>query len=288
MFLVNSLNKKIDIVLSETEHFLIVNKPAGMLVHADSSGTDKNLISELNRQKQSSLANQQIQPNQPHVPQWHLVNRLDKETSGLVFISKKTELVSAFQKILDESEKIYLAVLRGVAENGIWDWPISDKAEGAVTPQGLANNRKNAKSIVTVIQKNQFFTLAEIKIETGRQHQIRKHAKLAGRPVVGDTRYGNPKDNQRIKEKYKFDRMALHAWKLAFPQAKNISILLKNQGYSHEIIQIISSDIGNLSSNLEALNPSIPKVAMDSTKEPILNKTNIVAKEPEEFFTFFK
>lgn len=182
--------------------FLIVNKPEGLSCHNDSD----------------SLL-------QRYGKTWHLVNRIDKETSGIVVITQKPDLQNSIQKALSEGKKTYLAVLRGVllqeaqGQGGQWQewtWAISDQGEGRDAPQGKPENQKEAKTLYRVVKSNSYFSLTECQILTGRQHQIRKHSRLSGRPIVGDARYGNPKDNKRVAKMYDFHRMALHAWKLEF------------------------------------------------------------------------
>lgn len=156
---------------------------------------------------------------------WHLVNRIDRETSGLVVITQKPELQNDIQIALTQGKKFYAAVLRGNMpqetgpSSGMWhEWffPISDHGEGRDNPQGRLEDQKESRTLYRVIQSNAYFSLVTCHILTGRQHQIRKHSRLAGRPVVGDTRYGNVKDIERIAKIYNFHRMALHSWKLEF------------------------------------------------------------------------
>ncbi len=177
--------------------FLVVNKPEGMSCHND----------------EGSLL-------QIYGKEWHLVNRIDRETSGLVVITKNSELQNQIQAALTAGEKTYFAILRGVlplsTEWNEWNFPLSDHGEGRDTAQGNPDEHKAAKTLYRVVQCNGFFSAVECRLVTGRQHQIRKHSRLAGRPIVGDPRYGNPKDNERISKMYNFPRMALHAWKLNF------------------------------------------------------------------------
>lgn len=159
-----------------------------------------------------------ILQNEYKLKDFHFVNRLDQETSGLMVIGLNTTTVPKLQEALTQGHKKYLAILRGtkLSGEGQWTWPITDKAEGRANPQGLSRERKEAISRWKVLGQNQYFTEIEVEIETGRQHQIRKHAALAKHPIVGDSRYNEPKYNTRIRELYNFPRMALHAWKLSF------------------------------------------------------------------------
>ena len=177
--------------------FLIVNKPAGVSCHNDPDSVI-----------------------QKYGKEWHLANRLEKENSGLLVITKNSKLQNSIQNALSEGEKIYSAVMRGsmpLSDSwNEWNTPISDQGEGRDNPQGKSVDWKDSKTLYKVVKSNQYFSLLECQLITGRQHQIRKHSLLAGRPIVGDSRYGNLKDNQRISQKYGFDRLALHAWKIRF------------------------------------------------------------------------
>tara|TARA_B110001454_G_scaffold16145_2_gene14600 strand:- start:9375 stop:10043 length:669 start_codon:yes stop_codon:yes gene_type:complete len=193
--------------LFQHDDFAIVNKPAGLSVHNDSDS----LIHQLGKG-------------------WHLVNRIDRETSGLVVVTQKSDLQNQIQLALTQGKKFYSAVLRGNmprqsegllsdSTSGLWNewtYPISDQGEGRETPQGKPEDQKESKTLYTVIQSNPYFSAVHCQLVTGRQHQIRKHSRLAGRPIVGDPRYGNAKDNERIAKMYGFHRMALHSWKLDF------------------------------------------------------------------------
>jgi 23S rRNA-/tRNA-specific pseudouridylate synthase len=180
------------------DDFTIVNKPAGLSCHNDVNS----LIHQLGKG-------------------WHLVNRIDRETSGLVVVTQKSDLQNQIQFALTQGKKFYAAVLRGnmVQTSGIWhEWTysISDQGEGRETPQGKLEDQKESKTLYTVVRSNPYFSAVHCQLITGRQHQIRKHSRLAGRPILGDPRYGNAKDNERISKLYDFHRMALHSWKLEF------------------------------------------------------------------------
>ncbi len=182
--------------------FTIVNKPEGLSCHND-----------------------EVSLLQKYGNDWHLVNRIDRETSGLVVITKKGELQSALQLALAKGQKTYFAILRGFLPHSDewleWSFPISDKGEGRDTAQGNPADWKESKTLYKTIQSSAFFSAVECRLQSGRQHQIRKHSRLAGRPIVGDSRYGNPKDNSKISKMYNFNRMALHSWKLNFSWLAN-------------------------------------------------------------------
>jgi len=184
--------------LFEGDDFSVIEKPAGVSAHNDSNSIDSLL-------KARGL---------------HLVHRLDKGTSGLLVVTPKPELQESLQKAMRDGIKEYIAVVRGALKVSpdwlVWNSPLTDHAESRDNPQGVSEERVPAETLYRPVLNNPYFSMIHCRLKTGRQHQIRKHAALAGRPIVGDARYGNPKDNDRIKAHYKLDRMTLHAYYLSF------------------------------------------------------------------------
>lgn len=192
-------------ILEKGQNWLAIAKPAGISVHNEAG----DVLSRLKKQLPPG-SYQDIYP----------VHRLDKETSGVLLIATTSnsaaQLAEQFQS--HSNVKIYNAVLRGalpVSEQWQeWSLPISDKAEGRKNPQGLAKDRVEAKTLYRVLKSNQYFSLVEVKLLTGRQHQIRKHAAMMKHAIVGDSRYGDPKYNAKIAQIYGDSRMFLHAFQL--------------------------------------------------------------------------
>jgi RluA family pseudouridine synthase len=187
-------------ILAETETWLVLDKPAGLSVHNESPN-----VLTLLKERDPKF-------------EYHLAHRLDQETSGVLLVAKNAKTAGILSEALQGSstEKRYVAILRGALKtpNADWAWDLSDKAEGRKNPQGLAKDRKNCRTLITVLKSNAYFSLVECEILTGRQHQIRKHAALAKHPLVGDGRYNDPKYNQRMAETYGSPRMFLHAREL--------------------------------------------------------------------------
>lgn len=179
------------------EDFLVLNKPSGWSCHNDANSLSERLG-----------------------PEWHLVHRLDRETSGLLMITAKPELQQNLQTALAQGEKKYRAILRGAlsvtADFQEWNWPITDRAEGREHPQGDPAQQVSSKTLYRCLKASTYFSYVECILKTGRQHQIRKHACLFGKVIVGDQRYGSIKDNERIQKMYDFHRLALHAFSLQF------------------------------------------------------------------------
>ena len=192
-------------VLAEHEDFLVLAKPAGIAVHAG-SGLAFGLIDAL-RQRLGA-------------PALELVHRLDRGTSGCLLIARDNRRNRALQRVFRERavEKDYLALVDGrwSATRHTVDAPLAKNVAHAgerrvvVDPGGQA-----ALSRFRVARRWREATLLEVRIETGRTHQIRVHARHAGHAVVGDTRYGDNRRNAHFRRQG-LGRLFLHAARLAF------------------------------------------------------------------------
>lgn len=187
-------------ILEENEFFIVLTKPEGYSVHNQSP----------------SVAEYLKKAKKPQ----HFVNRLDQETSGLLIVAKLPAYHALLTEALEEGHKYYRALLRGpwkkTEKNAVWNWPLTDKAEGRQNPKGISSDRKEATTDMKLIRTNAYFTEAVLELHTGRQHQIRKHTAIAGHPIVGDPRYNEKKYNETIAQKYGNARMHLYAEKLKF------------------------------------------------------------------------
>ena len=190
----------IDVVF-EDEHILVVNKPAGLVVHPGSGNWTGTLLNALLFHV----------PGSERVPRAGIVHRLDKETTGLMVVAKtleaQTDLVRQLQARTVKRQ--YWALAQGVInQRGTVDAPIgrhpNQRIKMAVTPGG-----KPAITHYRVKAHFSNWTLLECTLETGRTHQIRVHMAHIGHPLVGDPVYGRP-----AKDFVSFGRQALHAFKL--------------------------------------------------------------------------
>jgi 23S rRNA pseudouridine1911/1915/1917 synthase len=214
-------NIPLDIVF-EDDDLIVINKPAGLVVHpADGihSGTLANALA-YHFQQLSTRAGS-IRPG--------IVHRLDKGTSGLLVVAK-TE--SVHENLTDQFRareifKSYVALVHGVVkeEKGRIEQPIARDPRNRTRMTVVAGGR-GALSLYKVRQRYGSFTLLDVELKTGRTHQIRVHLSWLKHPVLGDELYGGGRDNNvrdallraRIR---KLGRHFLHAEKLAFSHPRN-------------------------------------------------------------------
>jgi RluA family pseudouridine synthase len=212
-------------VLAFGKGWLVVDKPAGMSVH-NVPGRDLCSLAAALIQNDKAIQGQTgMDPEFGVSP----VHRLDKETSGVILLALNREMFRFFSKQFESRRvnKRYVALLHGLLENpgndpwGTWDWALAATAGGRDNPQG-AGPRQDSLTRYKVLDHSVHYTMVEIQLLSGRTHQIRRHAKLSGHPVVGDARYGSKRAIDYLKRNHGFDRLALHARSLtlSFPSEK--------------------------------------------------------------------
>jgi 23S rRNA pseudouridine1911/1915/1917 synthase len=199
-------------VLYEDQDVVAIDKPAGMVVHAGAgvrSGTVVNAL--LHRFGALSLVAGALRPG--------IVHRLDRFTSGVLLVAKNDaahhRLAAQFSG--RRVEKVYLALVHGKVkqESGRIERPIArDPARRIRMTTRLAAGRA-AWSEYRVLRRFERFTLLEVRIGTGRTHQIRVHLSSIGHPVAGDTLYGAP---AKIEGRPPLGRYFLHAHRIRFRQ----------------------------------------------------------------------
>ena len=211
--------------------WLVVEKPAGISVHNEPGKDLCSLVSSFLQNNQEAAKIISVAPDYGI----HPVHRLDQDTSGLVLLAVDPgsfhELSKQFETHL--VKKHYTAILHGKLEKsdenkewGEWQWALAKTAGGRRNPQG-SGDRQVSTTRYRILEYSERYTLVEIELMTGRKHQIRRHAKLAGHPVVGDLRYGSARAAKYLKENHKFDRLALHAYALSFtpPDSKTVKTI---------------------------------------------------------------
>lgn len=196
-------NIPIDIIYEDND-IIVVNKPKGMVVHPANGNPDGTLVNAILAICKDSLSGigGEIRPG--------IVHRLDKDTSGLLIVAKNDQAHINMSKQIQDRKVIkkYIALVKGVIaeDSATIDMPIArstkDRKKMAVDPKG-----KEAITHFKVLKRYDKYTLLEIKIDTGRTHQIRVHMAYIGHPVVGDMQYSNGKnefgvEGQMLHSKY--------------------------------------------------------------------------------------
>ena len=194
-------------IIYEDSDIIVVNKPKGMVVHPANGNPDGTLVNAILSICKNSLSGigGELRPG--------IVHRLDKDTSGLIIVAKNDKAhINMSEQIKERNvKKTYIALVRGNVpeEEATINMPIGrstkDRKKMAVTKNG-----KQAITHFKVLKRYSKYTLLEIKIETGRTHQIRVHMAEIGYPVEGDAVYSNGKNEFGI------EGQMLHAYKLEF------------------------------------------------------------------------
>ena len=208
-----------DARIFENNDILVLNKPPGIAVHGGSE-LDFGIIEAM----------RQLYPGQF----LELAHRLDRETSGCLVLVKNRETLTRLHQALrndsddkgaDTIEKTYLALLAGLWQHGekTVDLPLRKIRRGGehmveVSPDGAA-----AVSHFKLVQHYRNASLMQVKIDTGRTHQIRVHAAAAGHAVAGDTKYGDDAFNRMMK-KFGLQRLFLHASHIMLPLGEGLSV----------------------------------------------------------------
>ncbi|MFD0616395.1 RluA family pseudouridine synthase [Paenibacillus sp. GCM10027629] len=190
----------------EDHDVVVINKPRGMVVHpapGHSSGTVVNAL--MYHCKDLSGINGELRPG--------IVHRIDKDTSGLLMAAKHDQAhASLAAQLKDHSvTRKYIAIVHGniAHDHGTIDAPIGRDAGDRKMYTVTDKNSKHAVTHFLVLERFGDYTMVELKLETGRTHQIRVHMKFIGHPLVGDPMYGRSKGMQ-------MDGQALHAAVLGF------------------------------------------------------------------------
>ena len=210
-------------IIAKTKNYIVINKPAGILVHPRAGNPDDVSLVDWLTKKFPRIKKVGEDPSRPG-----LVHRLDREVSGLMVIARNQKsFLSLKQQFKDRKiDKYYTALVHGrISEPvGKITFPIKRSSKGfkmAAVPTNYeaTNNAKSAITRYKTIKQYNNFTLLKVKIETGRTHQIRVHFLALDSPIVGDFLYSTKKSQLRNK-KVDLNRLFLVADKLAFTDRK--------------------------------------------------------------------
>jgi 23S rRNA pseudouridine955/2504/2580 synthase len=193
-------------IVFEDARLIVIDKPAGVAVHGG-SGVSFGVIEAL----RSARPDETLE----------LVHRIDRDTSGLLLISRKPAALRTLHALMRDGlvDKRYLALVKGKWELGKKRIDVPLRTDIRVGGERTVKAHESGKEAASVFKPVQFFgkqaSLVEVELETGRTHQIRVHAAHAGYPLAGDEKYGEADFNEKMKLAG-LKRMFLHAHQLSF------------------------------------------------------------------------
>lgn len=228
-----SASKNLDIVY-EDENILLLDKKVGLLSHPDETEYNDTLIT---RVKRYLYEKGEYNPKDEQSFAPALVNRIDRNTGGIVMAAKNAESLRILNQKLKyrELEKYYLCVIHGTLKKKsglLKGWLIKDEKKNKV--RVFEREQPNAKEIKTqysVISEKDGLSLVEVELLTGRTHQIRAHFASIGHPLLGDGKYGTNALNKTLGYKKQF----LYSYRLKFTFTTDAGILEYLNGKSFEV-----------------------------------------------------
>ena len=227
-------------IVFEDARLLAISKPSGVASHGG-SGIGFGVIETLRA----------LRPDET----LELVHRLDRDTSGLMVVAKKRSALLELQALMREDpadgkpgiSKRYLALLVGRMPDGVMsvDAPLHvGLRQGGERHVQVVSDRSGAGgkpslSHFRVLERRGGHSYCEVRIETGRTHQIRVHAQHIGHPVAGDDKYGEPEVNRRLREQAGLRRLFLHAASLEFALDAGRTPYVLNAPLAPELIDVL-------------------------------------------------
>jgi 23S rRNA pseudouridine1911/1915/1917 synthase len=191
-------------VVFEDDALIVVDKPAGVVVHP-AKGHESGTLAQ-------ALADRAAGGEDPY--RAGIVHRLDRDTSGLLVVAKNDAVHRKLKALLQARElsRQYLALVDGIppAHSGTIDAPIGRDRRDRVLHSVDTDTPREARTHFELLEPLRHETLLRVSLETGRTHQIRVHMQAIGHPVLGDHAYGGP-------SRFGLERQFLHAERLAFP-----------------------------------------------------------------------
>lgn len=233
-------NIPLDVVYEDGD-IIVINKPSGMVVHPAPGNERGTLVNALMAHCGDTLSgiNGEIRPG--------IVHRIDKDTSGLLVCAKNDDAHVFLSSLLKTHEirRVYHAILVGNIreDEGTVNAPLArhrtDRKRMAVYPSGTADARE-AITHWRVLERFHGFTYAEMRLETGRTHQIRVHMSSISHPLMGDPVYGGGKTAFEKRHAALLDGQALHAAELSFPHPRTKELMVFHAPLPQNFCEILS------------------------------------------------
>lgn len=212
-------------IFFEDAAVIVIEKPSGLLSIASEAEPERTAYFQLTDYLRGGQ-----QKARERV--W-IVHRLDRETSGLMVFAKTPEAKERLQGMWDQAEKHYEAVVEGrlPAESGVLESDLDESNPFKVFPAVPSESTRHAITHYKVLGRNHGRSLVELRLETGRRHQIRVQLSAVGCPIIGDKKYGAKSDPVR--------RLALHATKLRFPHPESGKEMRFESPLPRELAQLV-------------------------------------------------
>lgn len=213
-------------IIYEDDYLLVLNKPANIAIHPSILHFYNSLSNGVKFYFDKLGLKKKIR----------IVNRLDRNTSGIVIFAKNEYIQECLIKQMKTNEfrKEYLAIAKGILESksGTLNFPIARK-EGSIIERTVTSDGDSAITHYDVVKEFNNLSLVHIVLETGRTHQIRVHFSHIGHPILGDTLYGSPSEL--------INRQALHSYKLTFIHPVTKKVLSLEAPLPNDIKNIINN-----------------------------------------------
>ncbi|HTN28095.1 MAG TPA: RluA family pseudouridine synthase [Burkholderiales bacterium] len=223
-------------IVFEDPALLVIDKPAGVAVHGG-SGVSFGVIESLRAAR-------------PEAKMLELAHRLDRDTSGLLMVAKKRSALVELHRMLrdGEVEKVYAAVVKGVPAKKQFD--IRESLHKHVTASGerrvsVKEDGRPAMTKVKLLGNSAGLSLLELRLMTGRTHQIRVHLAHAGHPVLGDDKYGDFELNRALARQG-VKRLMLHAQRLTLRHPIDGSTIRLRSAFPADMLQFCETQFGSV------------------------------------------
>lgn len=225
----NIVPKKMNLdIIYEDDCYLVVNKPSHIAIHPSILHFENSLSNGIRYYFDSINLQKKIRP----------VNRLDKDTSGIVIFAKNEYIQECLvsQMKSKDMKKTYIAICYGYfnEKSGTINLPIARKP-GSIIERCIDSSGDKAITHYNVLEEHDNISIVKCELETGRTHQIRVHLSAISHPIIGDTLYGSSFDN--------IDRQLLHAYKLEFIHPITKDYVCYTAPISDDFKQFISGNI---------------------------------------------